>query len=324
MEQKIKLLAMLADGKLLSGQALADEAGVSRASISQWVNQLELCGLQFNRVKGKGYRLVTPIQFISRQSLLEQLSKEVRCKLATVDVSAEAESTNDIAMKASYTPGEWKLFTTEYQSAGKGRRGRSWISPPCTSLTFSLGLKNSFDLPLLYVSSLVAGIAIASVLRDNLNIDAKIKWPNDVYIGQSKVAGILCELQGRPQDEGLLVIGVGLNVFLQPDVDLRTGIGATSLASETVLPLDRTALLASFVDRLISIFDEVESNGLDWFFGQWADYDLLSGREIRVLKGDQVIEGTADGVDHSGQLRLRTERGDIALFSGGEVSVRWD
>jgi len=324
LERKIKLLHVLADHKMWSGEALASKLGVTRATVSQWIKQLQQSGMEFNIVKGRGYRLVSPVQLLDKQLLLDSLSPKVRSLLSLVDISVQSPSTNDSAMKAQYPPGKWLLFSTEHQTQGRGRRGRTWESPPCSNLAFSLGYKGHIPMSQLYMSSLIAGYAVASELADCCQVDVKIKWPNDVYINDKKVAGILCELQGSPPDDVLLVIGTGINVFSEPNLTTQGAADVTSLARESRSGFTRTELLARLTDRMISFFYEFEKNGVDWFIKQWSALDLLNGRPIRVLKGDQVFQGVGAGIDESGQLRLKDQSGAVVLFNGGEVSVRWN
>ena len=297
--------------------------GVTRATVSQWIKLLEKSGMEFNKVKGRGYRLLSPVQMLDYKELLAGLSPEVRNRLSQVDISVQSPSTNDTAIKANYEPGKWKLFTTEHQTQGRGRRGRSWENPPCSNLAFSLGYKGHIPMPQLYMSSLLVGYAIAAELTESFEVEAKIKWPNDIYVNDCKIAGILCELQGSPPDDVLLVIGVGMNVFSEPELTTQSAAGITSLAQVCGKAFSRTELLARLVDRIVSSFYEFEQQGTSWLLDRWSEMDLLQGRPIKVIKGDQEILGTGAGVDESGQLRLLDDNGSIVLFNGGEVSVRW-
>lgn len=323
MEQKIKLLHVLSDQKIWSGEELASQLGVTRATISQWVKQLESSGMEFNKVKGRGYRLLSPVQMLDYKGLLQALSTEVRGRLSLVDISVQSPSTNDSAMKAQYDSGKWKLFTTEHQTRGRGRRGRVWENPPCSNLAFSLGYRGHIPLSQLYMSSLLVGYAVASELANYCGVEAKIKWPNDIYVNDKKIAGILCELQGSPPDDVLLVVGVGLNVFNKPDLTVKTASDVTSLVQVSDREISRTELLARLVDSIVTRFYEFEQRGTSWLLDEWSGLDLLQNRPITVLRGDQAFNGTGAGVDENGQLRLLDEAGNVVLFNGGEVSVRW-
>lgn len=311
---------MLQDQEFCSGQELAARLSVSRATISSWVSQLESMGLLFNKVKGRGYRLLSPVQLLDRDIILTALSSEVKSKLSVIDLTVGTESTNKSAMLASYGSGEWKLFSSEYQNSGRGRRGRDWLSPPCTNLLFSLGNKDLFDTDTIYLSSLIVGVALAEELRKCTGQHVMLKWPNDVYIGQKKLAGILCELLGSPLDEATLVIGVGINVFSFPR---GTELPATSLFNEGVLGIDRNVLLARLAQNIIRTLTEAKANGVADVLARWSKLDLLKGRRVAVVKGENATHGKANGIDRQGQLSVILDNGEINFFNGGEVSVRW-
>lgn len=322
LKQKIKLLALFERQGFVSGQYLADELGLSRATISQWVRQLEDLGLEFCKVRGRGYRLVTPIQLLDRTEILSLLTPSAKSKLKVLDVTPEALSTNKIALDADYQLGDWKFFTTEHQTGGRGRRGKNWYSPPGTNIMFSLGHKNNFDPDLLYVSSLLAGMAIADAIFDVCNIKPQIKWPNDIYIGQKKIVGILCELKGSPIDEATLVIGAGINVLSAPKALPLDALQATSLLEEIGISVSRELLLAHVIDKLLGMFDRAEED-LARVMQCWQNYDMLKGRSVIVHKGPDQFEGVADGINSSGCLLVVGSNGVRRSFNGGEVSVRW-
>ncbi|TXR51316.1 biotin--[acetyl-CoA-carboxylase] ligase [Reinekea thalattae] len=327
MEQKIRLLSVMSDGALRSGPSLAEELGVTRATVSQWIQALEGLGLEFNKVKGKGYRLCTPVQLLDRQRLVADLtSKATDASFAVVDVLAQTHSTNSVALDADYKTGRWHLYAAEHQTAGRGRRGRVWQSMPCTNLMFSLGYQASLPMSLIYLSSLIVGYAIADELNQRYQIDAKIKWPNDIYIADKKLAGVLCELKGTPADEVLLVLGVGINLLARPvlasDPNAVVANMPTSLAEVFGGDIDRTSLLAALVSRIVGVMADIDRLGVAWFIEQWSRLDMLQGQPLRLIKGSDCYQGLGRGIDEAGQLRVETEHGEVLLFNGGEVSVR--
>jgi len=320
LKKYIPLLTLLSSGEFQSGQALADQLSISRATVSSWVTDLEQYGLEINKVKGRGYRLVRPIHMLNAEHVRSLISEGALARLKVVEFVADTDSTNGSALKANYDVGDWKLFSTEYQNQGRGRRGKSWLSPPCNNLLFSLANKDAFGSNVLYMSSIIAGVAIAKALRECTALPVKLKWPNDLYIEDRKLAGILCELQGSPLDESLLVIGVGLNITSFPE---RVDIKATSLLEEKSVTTDRNQLLAILANAIVSEFENAKKNGTEAVVEQWAAFDLIRGRKVSILQGSNSLTGIASGIDDKGQLLLEGADGSLISFNGGEVSVRW-
>jgi len=304
----------------VSGQELSEKLTVSRATVSSWIKKLESYGLSINKIRGRGYRLVTPIQLIDQQGVLQNLSVQGRKLLSVIDIIADTDSTNRNALQASYNLGDWQLYSAEFQQAGRGRRGKVWQSPPCTNLTFTLGHRAVFDVGVLYLSSLLAGVAIATALERETGLAVKLKWPNDIYCGEKKLAGILCELQGSPIDEATLVVGVGVNLATAPT---GTDIPATSLYAETGQLLRRDLLLAKLSESIVETFASAKQTGTESVLQAWRSRDFLYGRDVAVLQGDRTVTGLAQGIDSRGQLILVDETGQERFFNGGEVSIRW-
>jgi BirA family biotin operon repressor/biotin-[acetyl-CoA-carboxylase] ligase len=177
-----------------------------------------------------------------------------------------------------------------------------------------------FDVGVLYLSSLLAGVAIATALEREAGLKLHLKWPNDIYCGEKKLAGILCELQGSPIDEATLVVGVGVNLATAPT---NTDIPATSLYAETGLLLQRDVLLAKLSESIVETFASAKLGGTEAILQVWRSRDFLYGRQVAVQQGDRSVTGQAQGIDNRGQLILVDEAGQQRFFSGGEVSIRW-
>jgi BirA family biotin operon repressor/biotin-[acetyl-CoA-carboxylase] ligase len=315
----LPLLDCLLSNEFVSGEYLSKKFNISRTTVSAWVKQLALYGLTIHSVKGKGYRLVEPLQLLEKNKINSSLKHNTAEKISVIDITAEALSTNQLALSSDYLDDRWKLFTTEYQHSGRGRRGRKWVSPFGKNLLFSLGRKAYWDSRTLYGASIIFGISIAKTLQAYTDAPVRIKWPNDVYIYDNKVAGILCELEGNPTDEALLVAGVGLNLYSSPDLSDKE---TTSLIQHSNIEIDRNHLLSHIASEMISNIGNIESHD-ELFISQWASVDYLYDKTVEVRKGDSVIRGTALGIDAQGQLKLQMDSGEILIFNGGEVSVRW-
>jgi BirA family transcriptional regulator, biotin operon repressor / biotin---[acetyl-CoA-carboxylase] ligase len=230
-------------------------------------------------------------------------------------------STNaDLLAEAAAGAAGGRVLVAETQTAGRGRLGRHWVSPPHTSLAFSVLLR-PYDLPPARRSwiPLLAGVAVASALRGYAAVDAWLKWPNDVLVGAAKLAGILAE-----QHRDAIVVGIGINVTLRRE-DLPTA-AATSLLLENAAGLDREDLLGAVLHELEHWYlaeaaaRDADDSGLR---AEYLRRCATIGQQVRVeLPGGRSLTGIAADVDAGGRLVVRTPDGVTAVSAGDVVHVR--
>lgn len=240
-----------------------------------------------------------------------------------VNVFDQLPSTNDYLREIDLPDraDTFELCATDWQTAGHGRRGKEWASMR-GNVTFTLRQRVRRPAAELLGLSLVAGIAVAGVVRTRLGIEAAVKWPNDVLVDGQKLGGLLIELQAVPGDRHstMVTTGIGLNVRHQPDFE-RLGIGATSLeALKLSSEVDRSELIAALAVSVTSHFVEFETTGWQSFDTRWRAIDALFGRQVAV-SGANALDGSACGVDALGALLVDTGSG-IEPVMAGEVSVR--
>jgi BirA family biotin operon repressor/biotin-[acetyl-CoA-carboxylase] ligase len=225
-------------------------------------------------------------------------------------------STQDIVRAAAgQNAPEGFLAVTDHQTAGRGRLGRTWSSPPGQSLLFSLLLRPDTPPAELAPLTLVAGLAVAEALP----VEARVRWPNDVVIGGAKLAGILAELETRPDGTSVVFLGVGVNANV-PAADLpeTERLPATSLLVELGAPVDRLALLERVIDLLQAAYREFENHGFRALFDRYAALDALTDAEVTLQVGEETVTGRGAGVDAGGRLVLDLADGRRA-FEAGEV-----
>ena len=307
------LLKALSDGRRQSGTELAGTLGISRAAVWKRVEALRELGLDIPARSGGGYCLGRPIDWLDGDRIRQSLSQR------DIDLELEfvVESTNArLAQRGPFV--KPRVLLAEGQTRGRGRRGRNWVSPPGGGLYLSLGYRFESGLTGLSALSLVAGSAAATVLRRE-GVAARLKWPNDLVVGDRKLGGCLIELGGSAEGPCQAVIGIGINACLgemrgidQPWTDLvRLG-----------QDMDRNALAAGVIEALIDAAETLEHDGFGAFADQWPALDALAGRRVVVHAGGGLQRhGLADGIDSQGRLRL-IEDGELVHISGGEVSVR--
>ena len=229
----------------------------------------------------------------------------------------EIDSTNEYLKRMSndgYNSDEMLVVTAQYQTAGKGRRGRSWVTEPGTALMFSVLLKPRLKLDDCSMLTLVMALAVKRSLSD-MDIEAMIKWPNDIVIGTKKVCGILTEYSG-----GRVICGIGINVNTRAFPEELSHI-ATSLYLETGRETDRAALAASVMNHFEPLYDRFLSGGFAALADEYKKLCVTIGRKVTVTGAGDTIRGTAAGITPDGGLVLDTENGQ-KIITSGEASVR--
>ncbi len=315
------LLRRLADGEFHSGQALAAEFSLSRASIHNALSEVEGLGLSLYRVRGRGYQMPQPPQWLTEVALNAYLGDAAAS--FSIEVLDTATSSNAVLLqRAALGAPSGSVLAVEWQSAGRGRRGRSWHSALGHSLTFSLLWRFEQGLSALSGLSLAAGVAIARALHTLGIQGAQLKWPNDVLgANGGKLAGILIEAQGDMLGPSAVVIGVGLNLNLPDEVLSQVDQPVSSLSQLAPLP-ERNHLLAVILRELATVLESFATHGFAPLQQEWEANHAAQHRPVRLSMPDgSTLDGIARGVALDGTLRLDTEHGE-RLFNSGEVSLR--
>lgn len=314
------VIQILADGQLHSGQELAAALGVSRTAVWKQLQLLESdYGLHVTAVRGQGYQLDYPLDLLDRHQITDWLDPALHAGL-TLQLEPVITSTNDTLMRMPASQADFALCAAEMQTAGKGRRGRTWHSPFASNLYFSLAFDLNGGGAAVDGLSLVAGMATAEALEALVQQSVTLKWPNDVLMEGAKVAGVLVELQGEAQGGFRVVLGIGLNVYLTPAQGGAIDQPWTSLQQHLAVPQEgRNRLLAVLLNHLLPALDQFRTQGFAPFYDRWKHFDALRGQPLLVP--GQEIRGTGAGVDKRGCLLLQTDDGLLTL-NAGEVSIR--
>jgi len=312
-QRKRAILVCLNQGEFVSGEALAEVLGVSRAAVSKHINALADYGIDICSVKGKGYKLFDPVFLMDEAKLLTNCPN--RCFYFD-----EIPSTNAFLLQYTEELQCGDICIAEFQSAGRGRRGRKWVSPYGSHLYFSmfwhlpLGMSQAMGLSLVVACSLVS--VLQQLGADNIGV----KWPNDIYFENRKLAGVLIEMTGTADSGCNLVIGIGVNIAMpqqqgelieQPWSDLR----------QVISDPDKTLLALTLQQQLRKDLKLFEQSGLAVFTERWHAADIYLGREVRLLVGNESVSGCYQGIDTQGGVVLDTADG-LQHFVGGEISLR--
>ncbi len=313
-----------AENEFISGEELGKLIGASRAAVWKHIKQLRADGIVIDSVPNKGYRLssktdsVNPLLLPSRE--LDKLGMNI-------DYSLEVNSTNVRARELARNGcAHGTVVVSEVQKTGKGRLSRQWHSP-WGGLWMSVVLRPNIQPAQAPFITVLAGTALASALRDDLDIDARIKWPNDILVGGKKLCGILTEMDAEMSRVDHIVIGIGMNV--NNDVSkLPNGLRdtVTSLSLESGgggAPVDRPRLLLSILGSLNRHLDKMStSGGRAEVLGQWREMSDTLGRKVKVEMVDKSVVGTAIGIDEEGALLVETKEGEERVLSGDCVHLK--
>ena len=324
MSGRMELLRLLADGARHSGEELAAALSISRAAVWKRLQQLEEWGIAFEATPGSGYRLDSPLDLLDAAAIRGGLPVAARERLRDLEIHASLDSTSDRLLAVNDLPaGRFDACLAEYQSAGRGRRGRRWVAPFASGLCLSVNW-NYRDAPAtLGALSLAAGVAARRALRRLGFPGLSLKWPNDIVHADGKVGGILIDLRGEAAGPAYFVVGIGINIRLPAKVRERLraeGVEALDLASLGQAP-KRNEAATVLIAELAAALLEFGGRGMAAFADEWQEADALAGRRVRVLHGGLHLDGLARGVDGDGALMLETDGVRRRILSG-EVSVR--
>lgn len=321
---KKDLINLLADGEFHSGTELSNALQVSRSAIWKQLNCLSELGIAYTAVTGKGYRLARPIELFDKSVIWDRLTDHSKQLVTDLIIHHRIDSTNSYLQRRTRNDDgamAGLLCLAEYQSAGKGRRGRSWVSPFGRNIYLSLLWQYQSGPAAIAALSLVAGIAVIRALKKFGVEDAGLKWPNDIYWRGKKLGGILVEVSGEAGGPCSAIIGLGLNIFLaaadaeeitQEWVDLMQILGQN-------LP-SRNALAAAVINELLAVSHAFDRTGIVSYLQEWRSYDCMVGKAVTLHLGRRQIAGIVQGIDDYGFLKLRHRDGSSQVYTSGEVS----
>jgi len=313
-----RLLEILQDGRFHSGQELGALLGISRSAVWKHLQRLELAlGIQLYKVPGRGYRLAEPISLLDIESstaVLNQLGWGLKAMDSTDSTNAEALRMLLAGVGAPF------VVLADAQSSGRGRRGRTWVSPPAQNLYYTLALTISGGPQRLAGLSLVVGLAVMGALRKIGVEQSGVKWPNDIYANGKKIAGILMELTGDPADLCHVVIGIGINVNMTASPG-EIEQAWTSVRNETSVLVDRNELVRVLSHSLHHYLKRHAEEGFVGLRSEWEASNIWHAQHCCLSTGSQQVKGVVLGVDNQGALRLGVD-GHEKCFSGGELSLR--
>ena len=311
--RKRQILSCLSHDNFVSGEVIAKKLSLTRVAINQHIDTLKDYGIEIYSVKGKGYKLANPITLVDEQKLINQIDN--RCFYFD-----EINSTNSFLLTHHQDLKSGDICIAEYQSAGRGRRGRQWQSPYGHHLYASLFWRFEEPASKVVGLSLVIACSIVKALAQMDVPNLGLKWPNDIYLDGKKLAGILIEMAPTSAQQTALIIGFGINMSMSLSQGELIDQPWSDLSELQAIP-NKTDLLINLQKQMKDDIQLFEKNGLAPFIDVWAKYDLFAGKPIKLIMAPNEVLGMCKGIDEQGAVLIETADG-LKAFIGGEISLR--
>ena len=317
------LISYLANGEFHSGEALGQLMGISRAAVWKYIQSLDKLGLEIDSVRGRGYRIRGGLSLLSVGSISKQLSGNAKHIFQDVEVFKHIDSTNQYLLeKVESGQGmHGSVCLAEQQSAGRGRRGREWISPFGQNIYCSVLWRFDKGMSALEGLSLVVALSMIEAMKLQEIKNISLKWPNDILAEGEKLAGILLEVRGDLADYCDVVIGFGVNVNMPVKAGEAITQAWTDANSLCDRPVNRNDLVAGILNVLVEDLHEFEKSGFSSFQERWNEHDGFVGKVAKIIAGKDQQIGLVKGVNAQGALLLQSD-GEVMSFHGGELSLR--
>ncbi len=316
-----RILRLLRQHEHISGQSIAAELKISRAAVWKHIQALRRGGYQIKSAPRYGYCLVSVDDLIIPEEILLDLkTMSMGQRIVYYD---EVASTQDVADRLARQGAEEGLMVLAgKQNSGRGRKGRSWLSPFEGGVYLSLILRPGLRPMNVVQIPMVAGVSMVKAIREVSGLPAQIKWPNDLNIGRKKVAGILTEINCELDRVNYIILGIGINVNTKAILLTVEQNTANSLADELGREISRVALVRKFLQEFEQDYQQFLHDGLKTMLNQWKAFNNTLGSAVRISDGEGEIRGVALDLDEEGFLLVRDEVGGLHKIVCGDVSLR--
>ena len=305
----------------VSGEAMSQTLGVSRNAVHKHINSLRKRGYRILGISRRGYKLEQEPSSLSMTCVAELTQQSALGRSFRHYDEIESTNVEARALALGGAP-EGTVVVAERQSAGRGRLGRRWTSPAGKGLLFSVVLRPNLAMSDAHMLTLVTAVAAAEAIEAQTRIPVSIKWPNDLFIGDKKVGGILMEVAGEQDEVDWVVVGIGINVnteFVELPVALRRT--ATSLQMVGEQPVDRSTLLAALLLSLETQYARAVASGFENIISSFRQRDYLLKKSVSVETREGPVVGRASGIDERGALLVELPERRIRRFHSGDVTL---
>lgn len=307
----------------LSGEELSNKLQVSRTAVWKYINQLKAMGYVIDSQTKKGYKLLESPDSLLPYEIKEGL--ETKFVGSNIIFLEKVDSTNLYAKRMSeqnFLDGT--VIIADEQQKGKGRLGRTWVSPKGKGIWMTIMLKPNINPSQAAKVTLLTACAVNSAILHTCDIDTKIKWPNDIIYKGKKLCGILTEMSAELDEINYLIIGIGINVNLdKTELPVELKSTATSIKIEKGINVLRKSLVKSILNKFEVYYKEfLKTGSISQFISEYKEQSAVIGREVNIISSNTQHKGKVLNISEEGQLIIQLEDGTIKEIISGEVSVR--
>lgn len=314
----IQLVAIMSDCEFHDGDSLGQKLKVTRSAVWKMIKKLSDYGISITSIKGKGYKLDTPLLLLDPDSIQSALPSALNNKIK-LDVFETIDSTNTF-LKQHFDSNKISICISECQVGGNGRFHRNWFSPFGINLYMSFRFRIQKDISELGGLTLAVSVATMNTLK-KFGVESKIKWPNDVYCNDQKISGNLIEIFAESNSTADAIIGIGLNINMD-EIQTDDKLHWTSILKETGKIADRNKIAATLISELCKQLDLFSKTGISHFLNVVHESDYLQNKQITVTQSSNAFKGTASGIDEFGRLILTLNDGTTRHFSSGDAQIK--
>ena len=317
-----KLLEIISNGNVYSGQDLAASLNVSRAAIWKSIKHLQALGLEIRAIRGKGYQLLEKFEFLSKEEIRSMMTSKSKKSCKDIGVVFKTNSTNSYLLNQLDNESiHGSVVFAEYQLGGRGRRNKKWISPIGSGICFSVGWRFEVMPISLGLLSLYMGIAIARSLNSLKIKEVGLKWPNDIITMGHKLGGILLDIRGESTGPLDVVIGIGINYELPKYKLINIDQPIIDICGASKKRFSRNMIAASLLSNILEILHDLQTGANLNLLNEWRQFDYYIGKEATLILPNEKITGILKGVDEQGSLLMLVD-GKLLSYRSGEVSLR--
>ena len=321
----INLVALLSDGLVHSGVELAAALGVSRTTVHKLVTSIGDLGLEAFSMRSKGYRLSKPVKLLIESEIRSAIDMPTQISVEKLHLVSWLDSTNDYLIESLDShgppdPGKFRVCVAEMQTRGRGRRGRSWLSPFGQNVYLSVLFEFPHEITRLSGFSLATSLAVTRACEKLGLQGVGVKWPNDLMLQDRKLGGVLTEIRGESTSISHVIVGIGVNLQMPQDVARLINQKVVAL-EELGLPIwRRNEFVGTLLGCLIMLIREFMAGSFANFRMEWQRRNALLNRQVEVKTLRGVTQGIVKGVNDDGSLVLQTNSGEVSVTQG-EVHV---
>ncbi len=322
LDEKILKILRSDPDTYISGEELCKIAGISRAAIWKHMEKLRGEGYDIEASPHLGYRLAgIPDSLIPQEIKWGLKAKVIGREIISYE---KVDSTNTVAYGlAEKGMKEGAVIFAEEQSAGKGRHGRVWLSPPKGGIYMSCILRPKITPNEIPRITLLAAVAVAKAVRKTTGLEAMIKWPNDILANDRKICGILTEMKAEQDSVDFIILGIGINVNSKPRSAPK---GASSIRDELASggrleKVSRVALARAVIETIEEEYMRLKKYGFEPIIDEWKQLSAMLGSRVKLVLSNRTVEGIAHDIDTDGALIIRVDAGVLEKFSSGDIVV---